>query len=108
MERTTITRHSLWQRVQFVKDEADSLGRAYDDGSKERRRPVLEQKDSVLKEANAASMKVIEEARAELTGELAKIRVSVRQEADRTLASLKGEVDRLSMEIVKKVLRRGS
>jgi len=99
---------SLWQRVQFVKDEADGLGRAYDDGSKERRRPVLEQKDSVLKEANAASMKVIEEARAELTGELAKIRVSVRQEADRTLASLKGEVDRLSMEIVKKVLRRGS
>jgi F-type H+-transporting ATPase subunit b len=100
--------HSLEEKAETSKKEVDGLGRVYEERIKERKHPIIEGREAALKEAHSASMKVIEEARRELTEELAKIKDSVRQEADKTLEALKSEADRLSSEIVQKILKRGT
>jgi vacuolar-type H+-ATPase subunit H len=67
----------------------------------------MEQREGSLKEAHAASMKVIEEARRELAGELAKVKETVKKEAGKTLDALLGESDRLAVEILQKITKRG-
>jgi len=52
-------------------------------------------------------MKVIEEARRELAGELAKVKETVKKEAGKTLDALLGESDRLAVEILQKITKRG-
>jgi F-type H+-transporting ATPase subunit b len=98
----------LAERAEEKKEEAEGLSRTYDEGLKEKKLPILEEKEAALKEAHAASMKVIEEARRELAGELAKVREAVRTEAERTLGALVGESDRLAVEIAHKVTGRGA
>jgi F0F1-type ATP synthase membrane subunit b/b' len=67
----------------------------------------MEQREAGLKEAPGASMKVIEEARRELAGELAKVKETVKREAGRTLDALLGESDRFAVEISQKITKRG-
>jgi F0F1-type ATP synthase membrane subunit b/b' len=52
-------------------------------------------------------MKVIEEARRELTSELDKMKERVKAESDAALQRLSGEADRLSQEVVARILGRG-
>lgn len=84
------------------------LGRSYEERLTQEKAPVFEEREGYLKEAHAASMKVIEEARRELTDELAKVKDTVRQETEKTLEALRGESGRLASEIVKKLVKRGT
>ncbi len=95
-------------KVQDEEKEASDLTKTYEDASRERRRPILEQRDSTVKEAQSASMKVIEEARHELTAELEKMKERVKTESGAALQRLSGEADRLSGEVVQKVLGRNA
>ena len=69
---------ALSDKVQEEEKQATDLTRTYDDATKERRRPILEQRDTTVKEAQTASMKVIEDARQELTVELGKMKERVK------------------------------
>ena len=62
----------------------------------------------MLKDAHGTSMKVIEEARRELTDELAKVKEAVKSEAEKTLQALLAESDRLALEITNKITKRGA
>ena len=85
-----------------------SHGKIYEEQFRERKLPVTEERDSLLKQAQSASMKTIEAARQELAEELVKIKDSVKVEADRALDALKGEADRLASEVVEKIMKRST
>lgn len=99
---------SLAQRVEQLRGDATALGRTYDDSAKEKKRPILEQRESALKEAHASSMKIIEQARHRLSTELDQIKDTVRSEADQALKSLTEKTAQLAGEVVAKVMKRGA
>jgi F-type H+-transporting ATPase subunit b len=99
---------ALADKVQKEEKQAVELIKSYEDEAKERRRPILEQRDTTVKEAQTASMKAIEEARQELTIDLEKMKERVRTESSAALQRLLGEADRLSQEVVHKVLKRSN
>ena len=89
------------------REEAEGMGRAYDERLKEKRLPVLEEKEGLVRQTHAASMKIVEEAREELAGELAKVKDLCKREAQDALVSLKAQSGRLVPEIVAKIMGRG-
>ena len=97
---------TLFDGVEGIKKEAVSLEQAYDDGSKERKKPVLEGKEAALVEAHKSSMHLIETARAELADELAKVKSEVERESKSISDTLKGDVEKLSTEVAEKILKR--
>lgn len=101
------TIRNLGLKAEENRTEAEGFEKRYEETLKEKEAPIVEQRDSSLKEAHSASMKVIEEARTELAGELAKVKDAVKQEAAKTFDALKNESDRLSGEIAQKILQRG-
>jgi F-type H+-transporting ATPase subunit b len=107
LSKRSTTIQSLSEQAESTGKEAEGLTRSYEEGMKERKLPVLEQRDTVLKEAHAASMKVIEKARLDLADELAKVKDTVRMEGEKTLDALLGESDRLAAEIAQKIMKRG-
>jgi F-type H+-transporting ATPase subunit b len=102
-EKTLVT---LFDGVDGIKKEAVRLELAYDEGSRERKKPVLEGKDAALMEAQKASMHLIEEARTELAEELLKIKSEVERESKNISDALKGAVEKLSAEVAEKILKR--
>jgi F-type H+-transporting ATPase subunit b len=98
---------SLTDKVQEENRQATEIGRTYEDGARERKRPILDHREALVKEAQAASMKVIEEARRDLTSELDKMKERVKAESDAALQRLTGEADRLSQEVVARIVKRG-
>ena len=98
---------SLVGKAEDNRQEAEVLTKTYEEKLKEKKLPIMDQRESALKEAHAASMKVIEEARRELAVELAKVKETVRSEAGKTLDALLGESDRLAAEISQKIMERG-
>jgi F-type H+-transporting ATPase subunit b len=102
-EETLVT---LFDGVEGIKKEAVRLELAYDEGSKERKKPVLDGKDAALMEAQKSSMRLIEKARTELAEELVKVKSKVERESKSISDALKGEVEKLSMEVVEKILKR--
>jgi F-type H+-transporting ATPase subunit b len=102
-EKTLVT---LFDGVDGIKKEAVRLELAYDEGSRERKKPVLEGKDAALMEAQKASMHLIEEARTELAEELVKIKSEVERESKSISDALKGAVEKLSAEVAEKILKR--
>ena len=103
--RTAI--ESLLGKAEDNRQEAEVLTKTYEEKLKVRKLPIMEQREAGLKEAHGASMKVIEEARRELAGELAKVKETVKREAGRTLDALLGESDRFAVEISQKITKRG-
>jgi F-type H+-transporting ATPase subunit b len=99
---------SLGEKAEAGQAEIESYAKAYEEHLKEKKRPITEERDSLLKDAQSASMKVIEAARQDLTQELSKVKDTVRAEADKALATLSAESDRLSSEIVEKLIKRSS
>jgi F-type H+-transporting ATPase subunit b len=99
---------ALAVRVEQIRTDAVALGRTYDDSAKERKRPILDQRESVLKDAHASSMKIIEEARHRLSAELEQIKGTVRNEADQALQSLTEKTNQLAAEVVAKIMKRGA
>jgi F-type H+-transporting ATPase subunit b len=98
---------SLSEKVLEENLDAADIEKRYEDRARERRRPILEQRESTVKGAHAASIKIIEEARRELTSELDKVKERVKAESDAAIQILAGESDRLSQEVVERILKRG-
>lgn len=104
--RTTI--ESLTGKVEKSRQEAEGLRDVYEEGLKEKKLPIAAKRETMLKEAHVASMKVIEEARQELAEDLAKVKERVAREAGKTLEALLGKSDRLAAEIAQKITKRGN
>lgn len=99
---------SLDHGIEDERKQATELERKYEEGVKERKRPIVEQREATVRDAHTASVKVVEVARGELTKELEALKERVKQESAAALQSLAGEADRLSREITSKVLKRGA
>lgn len=99
---------SLAQKGEGSAQDAENMARAYEEGLKERKVPILTERDNALRESHAASMKVIEEARKDLATELAKVKDGVKQEVAKTVETLRGQSDALVNEIVRKIMSRGA
>ena len=97
---------ALSEKVEGDNRQAAEIEKSYEDKARERRRPILDSREATVKEAQAASIKVIEEARRDLTSELDKMKERVKAESDAALQRLSGEADRLSQEVVARILRR--
>lgn len=102
------TLDALGSRVEQLRGDAAAVGRTYDESAKEKKRPILEQRESALKEAHASSMRIIEEARHRLSAELEQIKETVRNEADLALKSLTEKTGQLAAEVAAKVMKRGA
>lgn len=98
---------SLVDKAEDNRQEAEALTTTYEETLKERKLPVLAQREAALNEAHAASVKIVEEARRELARELAKVKETIKKEAENTLGALLGESDRLAVEIAQKITKRG-
>ena len=107
LNRRRMFMQSLSDKVQEENRQATEIGRTYEEKAKELKRPIMEQRETLVKEAQAGSMKVIEDARRDLTSELDKMKERVKAESDAALQRLTGETDRLSQEVVERVLKRG-
>lgn len=97
---------SLFDRVERVKQEVAKLEQAYTEGATERRKPILEEREIALKETQQSSMRLIEQARAELSEQLAKVKAEIETEGQKISEALKGEVEKLSSEVAQKILQR--
>ena len=97
---------SLFDNVDGIKADAVSLEQAYEEGSRERKRPVLEGKEAALVEAQKSSMRLIEVARTELADELVKVKAEIERQNKSIYDALKGEVEKLSTEVAEKILKR--
>ncbi len=94
---------SLESKADGSRQDAEALAKTYEETLKEKKAPILAQREASLKEAHVASMQVIDEARRELSEELAKVKETVKREAATTLSALLGESDRLAGEIAQKI-----
>jgi F-type H+-transporting ATPase subunit b len=99
---------SLAQDIEDEKKGAAEFEKKYEEGVKERKRPIVELREATVRDAHTASVKVVEVARTELTKELEVLKERVRSESGAALQSLAGEADRLSRQITSKVLKRGA
>ena len=97
---------SLATGAQTAVEDVQSLEKMYQDGSKEKRRPIIEGGQATVTEAGTISARMIEEARAELARELSKIRAGVESESKKVFETLRGEVGKLSAEAAEKILKR--
>ncbi len=97
---------SLFGKVDGAKQEADKLEKSYEDIMKEKKRPILEQRDATLTEAHSMSTGIIEQARKELSDELGRLRSQIEKDSKQVYDTLKGDVERLGAEAAEKILRR--
>jgi F-type H+-transporting ATPase subunit b len=102
------TIQSLAVQAEGSTHDVDSLSKRYEESLKERKAPILDERDSLLKENHAASMHVVEEARRDLTDELAKVKDEVKKEVETTMENLRGQSEALVGEIVRKFMKRGA
>jgi F-type H+-transporting ATPase subunit b len=99
---------SLAGKAEGSAREVETLGRTYDESLKARKLPILEERDALLKESHTASMGVIEDARRDLAGELAKVKDEVAGEVAGTMARLKDQSGAFVDGIVRKIMKRGA
>jgi len=97
---------SLAAKAERSRQEAEVLGKSYEDRQREMRLPITEELDAALKQAHSASVKTIEEARQDLARELLKVKDTVRIEGERALEALKADSERLASEVVEKIMKR--
>lgn len=97
---------SLFDKVDNTKQEAVKFEQAYIDGTTERKKPILEEKEFTLAEARKTSLSLIETARAELSDELAKVKADIEKQSKSISEALKSDVEKLSVEVAEKILKR--
>ncbi len=100
------TINSLTEGVQSAGDGAKNLEKMYEEGIKEKRRPILDENKDAILEANNTSMRLIEKARNQLSEELSRIREDIAKDSTTVFDTLRGEVDKLSAEAAEKILKR--
>lgn len=97
---------SLFDKVEDTKQEAVKFEHAYIEGTTERKKPILDEKEFTLAEARKTSLGLIETARAELSDELAKVKADIEKQSKSISDALKGDVEKLSVEVAEKILKR--
>jgi len=99
--------NSSLEKGQVTSDEAKKLEKLYEEGTKEKKKPILETKDSMLTNARDTSVKILERARAELSSELARIKSEISEESQKVSDTLKMDVEKFSRDVAEKILKRG-
>ena len=96
----------LTDGVEQAKQDTIDLERNYESAFVEKRKPIIGSRDEVISEANKEAVHVVEQARSELSEELAKIKSEIEMEGRKVYDALKGDVGKLSMEAAQKILKR--
>jgi F-type H+-transporting ATPase subunit b len=97
---------SHFDNARSTKEQVNSLKTSYEDGIKEKKKPIVEVKDAVLNEAHTAAMQIIEQARTDLTNEISRMRIDIENDSKKVRNALKLDVERLSNEAAQKILKR--
>lgn len=100
------TLKSLGEGSEGAKGAAKDFEKRYDDVTREKKKPIIESRDSVITEAHNNAVKVIEKARFELSADLERIKSEIKVEGEKVYTSLRTDVDRLSAEVAQKILTR--
>jgi len=106
LDKREKTISALFEKVQDVKTETATLEKSYEEQTKERKRPILESRDSSMAEAHRVSTGILEKARKDLSEELARLKSEIESESKKVRTALIGDVERLSVEAAEKILRR--
>ncbi len=96
----------LTDGVEQAKQDTIDLERNYESAFVEKRKPIIGSRDAVISEANKEAVHVVEQARSELSEELAKIKSEIEMEGRKVYDALKGDVGKLTMEAAQKILKR--
>lgn len=97
---------SLTEGAEGAKEDIKDAGKKYEEVVKEKKKPILDNRDSVISDARAAATKTIEKARSELTDELTRVKSEIDAEGVKAYDSLKTDAEKLSREVAEKVLKR--
>ncbi|MCX5813573.1 MAG: hypothetical protein NT178_13665 [Proteobacteria bacterium] len=97
---------SRFDKASSMKEMVNTLKKSYEDSVKERKKPIIEEKDTVIIKAHAAATQIIEKARTDLTDEISKIRIDMESESKKVRQALIMDVEKLSDEVVQKILIR--
>jgi F-type H+-transporting ATPase subunit b len=97
---------SLFDKVEDIKAETVGLEKSYDEQAKEKKKPILEYRDSSMSEAHSVSTGIIEKARKDLSDELARVKSQIEGESKKVREALMSDVEKLAGEAAEKILRR--
>ncbi len=100
------TIQSLTEGVDGTRKQTQDYEKHYADVTNEKKRPILENKDNMIAEANASAAKTIEKARLELAEELESLKATIESEGKKVYETLGADVDRLSRGAAEKILQR--
>ncbi|HEX2965489.1 MAG TPA: hypothetical protein VHO84_06870 [Syntrophorhabdaceae bacterium] len=100
------TIQSLTEGVDGTRKQTHDFEKQYEDVSDGKKRPILENKDNMISEANASAAKIIEKARSELAEELERVKAQIESEGKKVYETLRADVDRLSRGAAEKILQR--
>ncbi len=106
LKKRESTISSLTEGVEKAKKDAKDFERQYEEVISDKKRPILESKETAISEANTGAVKTIEKARLELADELAKIKGDIELEGKKVYETLRADVDRLCRDTAEKILRR--
>ncbi len=99
---------SLAKEARGSSEGVETLTKAYDERLKERKAPILADREHALRDTHKSSMDLVEKARADLADELAKVKGRVASEVADTTARLKAESDAFAGRIIEKIMKRGA
>ena len=97
---------SAIEKAQTFSGDTRDFERRYDEGMKEKRKPIVEGRDAEISKAHETAMRLIDQARAELSEELTRLRAEIAADSQKMLDSLKKDVEKLSNEAAEKILNR--
>jgi len=97
---------NLFEKADKVKEETNTYAKLYDEKVRERKEPILREKEVSISQSQKLSAEIMEKARTELAEELSKIRYTVEKESTQVYESLKRDVERLAKEVSEKILQR--
>ena len=106
LDKRQKTISSLFSKVEDIKAETVGLEKSYDEQAKEKKKPILEFRDSSMSEAHSASTGIIEKARKDLSDELARVKSQIEGESKKVREALMSDVEKLAGEAAEKILRR--
>ncbi|MDR2017300.1 MAG: ATP synthase F0 subunit B [Syntrophobacterales bacterium] len=106
LDKRQKTISSLFDKVENIKTDTVGLEKSYDEQAKEKKRPILEYRDSSMSQAHSVSTGIIEKARKDLSDELTRVKSQIEGESKKVREALMADVEKLAGEAAEKILRR--
>ncbi|MCX8022873.1 MAG: ATP synthase F0 subunit B [Syntrophorhabdaceae bacterium] len=97
---------SFFETSKAYREEAEGLLKTYEETMRDKKRPVVEMKDSLVSDGRRRSMELIDQAKSEMAEELSRLRETIEIEKKKTYEALQADLDRLSADAAKKILKR--